>query len=311
MQRNIAIDIFRLVASFFVICIHAPFITWGLNPIYKCAVPFFCILTGYYLNIENSSYKQLSKRILKYLKILGIAVAAYFLLAFIDNYDIEAPNLLDLFLYNSFGFINASHLWYLLALAISIGIICLFKFLRAPWLVYLFIPLIIVSPLGKYNTLPELPNLISHYDANWILTTMPYIAVGMALRKINLNTLKSRWCFIISIVALIVTLAESYFLGAALNPKSAVYLGTPFYTIFGFLFLLSLNIPATPALTLFADFCRRSSLIIYVWHYFIINVMKDLGIYNMIQPFATAVVLIMMFAIMQVPQLLAYAKARI
>ena len=146
MQRNIAIDIFRLVASFFVICIHAPFITWGLNPIYKCAVPFFCILTGYYLNIENSSYKQLSKRILKYLKILGIAVAAYFLLAFIDNYDIEAPNLLDLFLYNSFGFINASHLWYLLALAISIGIICLFKFLRAPWLVYLFIPLIIVSP---------------------------------------------------------------------------------------------------------------------------------------------------------------------
>lgn len=152
MPRNLAIDIFRLVAAFFVICIHAPFITWGLNPIYKCAVPFFCILTGYYLDINNISYKKLFRRILKYFKILGVAVIAYFLLALIDNYNIESPDLLDLFLYNSFGFINASHLWYLLALAISIALICLFKFLRIPWFSYLFIPLIVISPLGKYNT---------------------------------------------------------------------------------------------------------------------------------------------------------------
>lgn len=137
---------------------------------------------------------------------------------------------------------------------------------------------------------------------------MPYIAVGMALKKINLNTLKSRWCLIISIVALIVTLAESYFLGAALNPKSAVYLGTPFYTIFGFLFLLNLKLPATPSLLLIADFCKKSSLFIYVWHYFVINVMKDLDIYNTIQPFVAIVVLLIMIILVATPKLVTCLK---
>lgn len=127
MSRSIAIDIFRIVAAFFVICIHAPFITWETNPIYKCAVPFFCLVTGYYLNDKREDDKLFFNKIFVYLRILLLAVIVYLILALFEGVDVEIPSLKILALYNSFGFINAPHLWYLLALIISLSIIHLLK----------------------------------------------------------------------------------------------------------------------------------------------------------------------------------------
>lgn len=288
MNRNIGIDFFRIVAAFFVICIHAPFIIWGTNPIYKCAVPFFCLITGYYLKIDNDSTIFL-KKITVHIKTLLVAVIVYSIFTLSEGQNIEMPNLLNLLLFNSFGFINAPHLWYLLALIISLSIIQLFNCCRLSKLVYLFAPLIIISPLGKYNIYP-FSALISKFDANWMLTTMPYISLGLIIKKIyiNIGGGNKRFisvCLIFSTVSLILSLVESKYFGEVLSEKSAFYLGTPLYTIGLFLFLLTLNIPHTPRIVSKADFCKKSSLQIYVWHFLLISILKRYSLYDSLQPF--------------------------
>lgn len=49
-QRNLAIDLFRIIFAFLVITIHLPMIGNGLlRPIARCSVPFFYMVTGYYM----------------------------------------------------------------------------------------------------------------------------------------------------------------------------------------------------------------------------------------------------------------------
>lgn len=301
MQRNLAIDFFRIIAAFFVICIHAPFITWGTNPIYKCAVPIFCLITGYYMNSVGSN-KVFFKKISNYLKTLFIAFLVYYVVAIYEGRDIVLPNLCSFFLYNSFGFINAPHLWYLLALIISLSILYLSMRLKIGWIIYCFAPLIIVSPLGKYNIYP-FSLAINHFDANWWLTTMPYISIGMIIRKLhvvggNRNISLGGISLIVSLSSLIFSLVESKFFGHLLSQKSAFYLGTPLYSIGLFLFLLSINIPHTHKSVLVADFCKKASLQIYVWHFLLICVLQQISLYAYLQPFVAIYIfafLIMVF----------------
>lgn len=292
MSRNVAIDIFRIVAAFFVICIHAPFITWGTNPIYKCAVPFFCLVTGYYLNGKKEDDKLFFNKILVYLRILLLAVIVYLILALFEGVDVEIPSLKILALYNSFGFINAPHLWYLLALIISLSIIHLLKKCGVVWMIYMFLPFIIISPLGKYNLLP-FSRLIENYDANWLLTTLPYIACGFTIRTLDGGKEKLKYLYLaIALFFVILTLFESKYWGGMLSDKSAFYVGTPFYSIGLFLFLLSVRIPSSPLLIAFADFCKKASLPIYVWHFLIINILKVCALYELLQPFVALYVFI-------------------
>lgn len=292
MSRNIAIDIFRIVAAFFVICIHAPFIAWGTNPIYKCAVPFFCLITGYYFNSERVDDKLFSHKVLVYLRILLLAVAVYLILAVFEGIDVQIPSLKALVLYNSFGFINAPHLWYLLALIISLSIMHLLKKCRVVWIVYLFLPFIIISPLGKYNIYP-FSLLIGNYDANWLLTTLPYIACGFTIRTFGGGREKFKYLYLaIALFFLILTLFESKYWGERLSDKSAFYIGTPFYTIGLFLFLLSVRIQSSPLIIAFADFCKKASLPIYVWHFLIISLLKYWSLYGLLQPFVALYVFV-------------------
>lgn len=302
MNRNIGIDFFRIVAAFFVICIHAPFITWGTNPIYKCAVPFFCLITGYYLKIDNDN-TIFFKKIIVHIKTLLVAVIVYSIFTLSEGQNIKMTNLRNLLLFNSFGFINAPHLWYLLALIISLSIIQLFNCCRLSKLVYLFASLIIISPLGKYNIYP-FSALISNFDANWMLTTMPYISLGLIIKKyINIGGGNKRFrsvCLIVSTVSLILSLVESKCFGRVLSEKSAFYLGTPLYTIGLFLFLLTLNIPHTPRIVSTADFCKKSSLQIYVWHFLLISILQRYSLYDSLQPFVAIYVFAFLVVILAI-----------
>lgn len=88
---------------------------------------FFCLVTGYYLNDKREDDKLFFNKIFVYLRILLLSVIVYLILALFEGVDVEIPSLKILALYNSFGFINAPHLWYLLALIISLSIIHLLK----------------------------------------------------------------------------------------------------------------------------------------------------------------------------------------
>lgn len=49
--RNVGLDILKVIAAFFVVCIHAPFeneFGKDLKAISRCAVPIFFMITGFF-----------------------------------------------------------------------------------------------------------------------------------------------------------------------------------------------------------------------------------------------------------------------
>lgn len=297
MQRNLSLDIFRFVAAFFVICIHAPFLTWGLNPLFKCAVPFFCILTGFYLKCDKVNPDEFKRQIKKYVEILLLTVLVYAGFYYFENRTIEFPGFTSLLLYNSFGFINAPHLWYILALIQSLVLIQILRRHNAIKLIYIFIPLIVISPLGKYNIEP-FSTLISHYDANWILTMLPYMAIGVLIRELQVGGGKYKYLYyILTILFLLISLVESKVFGTHLSHKSAFYFGTPLFSISLFLSILSMNIRTTDNLVIISKFCKYSAFHIYIWHFLIINLLKHYLFYDSLQPFVAVFVLTLLISL--------------
>ncbi len=89
-QRNIGVDLCRFFFAFCVVLIHVPMHGQSLlTPIFRCAVPFFYIVSGYFLydsdeiRLKNKMLKNAIKWMLLYIKyfviitIISIAVHIY------------------------------------------------------------------------------------------------------------------------------------------------------------------------------------------------------------------------------------------
>ena len=69
MERNISIDISRFIFAFLVVVLHVPLLYYGgvlLRPFARYAVPFFFIISGFYL--YSSDAVRLRARVLAFAK---------------------------------------------------------------------------------------------------------------------------------------------------------------------------------------------------------------------------------------------------
>lgn len=246
-RRIYSLDLFRIVAAFMVICIHKVFLIWGLNPIYKCAVPFFLMTTGYFIQhsfvLKKNMVMVLNRSIISNLKLLIPALFVYSCYTLlIDDFSLSKIDLFHLIIFNGFGFINAQHLWYLAAVVY----VCVFFQLLYRFKMWHIIPVFslitIIPVLGKYNIQP-FAIMISHYDANWILTGLPWLAIGTIIRSKRDQILRCSFkvCGLLLWCSLLLGLYESKKYGSGLDEHSAFYISTPFYSISLFVFLLMLN----------------------------------------------------------------------
>ena len=125
MDRNKSIDIFRAVAAFFIITVHVTFAgTTVFVPVARYAVPFFFILSGYFVfskDVLSALYKQIKKMFV--LVLLSNFLYGLFFLAisFLKTKDIVQilSSLISLETILKFIFLNEplffGHLWYLSA----------------------------------------------------------------------------------------------------------------------------------------------------------------------------------------------------
>lgn len=129
-MRNKTIDGFRLIAAFLVVCIHAgmPGLGVVLTPFYKIAVPFFFMISGFYLYDDDR--ESMNRKIIKLMKRIFLiwfqatiiyAVVTYF--CFPEDWLNQAM----LFCQAKFWLLNIapfnSVLWYLLAYLYSLLLI--------------------------------------------------------------------------------------------------------------------------------------------------------------------------------------------
>ncbi len=323
-ERNITIDIMRLFFSICVVCIHINPFTGGLNyiasRIYTLAVPFFCVVAGYYFYervINDKVYCYI------YIKKLMITYIALSLLYFTTNLylQVKFDGYLTIKFYTIFveRCLNG-HLWYLVAISFDAFLLFIFVVLKKEkYLFATIIPIAIYSQLrtnyiniftpweklqGKiqlsFNSLMGLSNRV-------ILLSLPFFLMGayFAYKKdfINKVTITQSKCILLT--ATIVYLIENIIIIMGHTSKYNGNYVSPLYFISCFFIWCLKNSKFFSTDSRHSYYCKHFSEIIYYIHpyvWFWISTMPILDVFKDISDNGTVFILVlitsMMFALL-------------
>lgn len=196
-RRNPLIDYARYVFAFLVVCIHVPLAHGGTlyMPLARCAVPFFYLVTGYFLSIsmeEGNAEGKMRKVCVKWLKLYGKYIALFFLISVVLDvcfHQMEHwtstdslwmvlsgnPPFIDQHVWNGHIY-GISTLWFLYCGFLALcALYLLQKYLYTKWLLGVIITLQIVSAIALHEQWTR-----------WLLfySSVPFLYYGMWLGKI-------------------------------------------------------------------------------------------------------------------------------
>ena len=197
-QRNITLDILKLIAAYFVVFIHIPFYgEFGniISALARFAVPIFFMTSGYYCYGQTTS--DIKKKIFKIVKILLFASILYNLCDVFRVCVLNGFSEIPLFLQSRFNFtrlyellvfnipFSATRLWFLLALIYVYVIQSFFvKFKVDHKVIFIFSIVFIALNLILGEGLQIFGIIIpEHYFRNFILTAYPFFVFGLFYRK--------------------------------------------------------------------------------------------------------------------------------
>ena len=249
-KRYDTLDVLRIVASFFVVLVHihlpAPF-TAPSMAIARYAVPFFYLISGYFLydpsDDTTARIKRIKRSLLKAARLTLVMFVLYAVLnciacliksinPFYWLYSkMNTKVFLEFIILNHTGFI-CPIIWYLLALIYALAVLLLIVKYKKVNLAYFLIPVLLVINLFIGHIL----KLEWFYQGNWLFTALPFILSGMLIREKKSITEKFSfpviWVLIIS--GVILSAAETLF-----SYAQFLYIGS-IITSFG-MFILGLR----------------------------------------------------------------------
>ena len=196
--RNNTIDVIRILACFSVILCHIHFpgtIGRYCMALSRFAVPYFMMITGWYIYKENSDdmIKAIKRSLYSILKITIISTIFISIINTIVSL-IEGKNAFDWFfsywkeedlstfiLYNRARFLS-SVMWYLFAMIyVLLFYLIIVKFKLLKIIYWIIIPLIILNLFRG-----EVLHKDWFYSGNWLFTGIPFTLIGTYMRsKIN------------------------------------------------------------------------------------------------------------------------------
>ncbi|MBR5844857.1 MAG: acyltransferase [Rikenellaceae bacterium] len=263
--------VLKAIAAFCVVVIHYPLaFRYEFYPLIYTAVPLFFVITGYFLykgspdTIIASGKKQLCKAI----RITLIASLVYYaykiIISYISGGSFVPPfySIYDVIIWILFGFNFSGPLWYMTALCWSLLIITTLYRLRWQKLLYL-------TPLAfvLFNVILAYPlrdiSLPWYYETNFISSGLPWISVGMFIKKTESRieqrvSTTSLW--IIFTLTLVLRYIEQYlFVGA--EPRALI--NVPLVII---IFILCLRYKSFGSNSIIAKLGRNHSTNIYLYH---------------------------------------------
>ena len=193
-QRNVCLDLMKVVAACAVVWIHIKFPGWfgqAVDAVARFAVPLFFMVSGYFACFDGTD--KIKKKLFHILKIYAVSVVLYFVYGFVRAlfYDVQFAmtrylgKYTDITFWFSWLFLNNSrtpgHLWFLPALAYTYGMQILL--LKCRWkkeyYMLLGIGLLCVHLiLGELLPISgvEIPHI---WIRNFLLMGYPCFALGM------------------------------------------------------------------------------------------------------------------------------------
>lgn len=280
-ERIFSLDCFKAFAAFWVVVGHSPAI-WNdiSNPRIYIVTPFFLVVSGYFLFSNNvDTIKSRIKKILpKTIKITLIANIVYYLYRLISSFIIYGTitppffHINDFIIWAIFGFNFGGHLWYLTAYIWALVIIYVTYQLNIQKCLYVFLlSFLVFNFLIPYNIIDI--NLAWHYEVNFISVSLPWLIVGMLIRRYEnmLNKiLPTKYLVGIFIVALIARYIEK-FIFITPNPRALFNV-----LVLPCLFLILLRHKAWGKDSAIYNIGHAHTQNIYIWHMLIIMIITHL-----------------------------------
>lgn len=255
MNRNRSVDLLKVLCSFMVVCLHAPFpeqISNVVTPLSRNAVPLFFMISGYYYS-QTKERKGERKQLFKLFRLV-IASSILFLVWNLVNCWIANEPISSIFDWldnkkaiQNVLFFNMSpfsdHLWYVNALIYVLLGIFLFEKVSSRQKLYPLIPLLILVNLvlGSYAAVilglaPK--NLITR---NFLFVGFPFFLIGDLIYTRQIKMKASTSLVLALVFGLAAVLEHNVLNSLALNACDELYCGNAFSAVFMLLFALQYN----------------------------------------------------------------------
>ncbi|MHC3994924.1 acyltransferase family protein [Thiomicrolovo sp. ZZH C-3] len=222
MNRNISLDILKLVMAFMVIGLHAHFLhdftevgnfltCYG---VFRVAVPMFLLINGFYfydvLRKRNSA--NWLKRII-YLYLFWMLFYSYFW------FSLSGVSLVELLLQAKFIIFGYYHLWYLPAIFGAAILVIVLQRISYKFMIFAILISFSLGTMmqyaGNYHIFGSFVDKVFNITLvhrSFLFFAFPFFATGFLINKFKIHTkISSMNFFILSLVATIVLLSESYF----------------------------------------------------------------------------------------------------
>lgn len=275
-KRNHSIDVLKFLCAVFVVFIHTE---WKykdlLQPIIRCAVPCFLIISGFFLFDKDGIKPERLKRNLIRLTKITLWATLFFIvwkesIAFITKGTLFIPSMkafANWVLLNENPF--AFHLWYLFAYLYTLLIIKVVNKYNKWKVLYFVTPALLLVDLafGSYSRLlwDRVPSYF--YVRNFLFVALPYFAIGtMVKRWTNSRDISSYKGMIIGCTILFTIAAyleRNTLVSLGMFTPREHYLTTTLLSVSMFILALSINNTRKSVLSTLGE---KDSLHIYVFH---------------------------------------------
>ena len=259
--RNNSIDLVKLIASFCVVSLHVGFYE-HYPPIFgeiirlsgRWAVPFFFIVSGYFIGLSRTEGKELVQ-VVKVIKIFFISSLIFSPLLFVLKSNISI-----------IGFFRTGtwfHLWFLSSLIIGL----VFFWLVRKYAKNALVPLSILSIIlyAIFDVQAYIPDSNSYFSSMHSFIrhsiSFPFIVIGYHLSK-NDRFKWNGWLFSLALIAYFIEPFLFNSLLGSIVEQRQFPLATVFVTICIFMFCLK----SKPKESKFSEYGRKYSLGIYIIH---------------------------------------------
>lgn len=222
-SRNSNIDTLKAICAFLVVCIHIKFpafVDFYLSPLYRCAVPIFFMISGYFYSFSWNNERK-NKQIEKFLKIT-VEINLFYLVincalallqgSSIKDYLISTVSIkkIILLLVTNDNAISG-HLWYLSAILYVVIIFRLFpklNMLGNKRFIIISILLLCDLLFGKYSLIVLKHNLPLWMSRNFLFVGVAFFWIGNIMRE-KRKKIKPSICIICMIVFYLTSIGEN------------------------------------------------------------------------------------------------------
>lgn len=267
----------KALGAFLVVCIHS-FSPWFLFPIVRTAVPFFLIISGYFLYSQDEN-QALQRCISAFKKIFWITLYAnlfYYLCFRIPDDLFPFKKVTQFVLYIVTGERMSSHLWYLNAYLEALLIIIVALKFKKLKLVWYSIPVGILIGLlaGRYNFFFDSESLSVLLSRNFFTVGIPCVGIGWLLHKYYpLLSKKLSTPATLALILFALSIAEMLILHFTTSISSGDYLITTI-PLSALTVYLCLKYPSLWKNTVIETIGKKYSTNIYIFHIFILTIYR-------------------------------------